>query len=208
MDSAWHELSRELTVIRQEALNCTRCHLRSQCRQVVFDDGNPASPLMLIGEGPGEQEDIQGKPFVGRAGQLLDRILLAIGLDRQDVYITNVVKCRPPGNRTPTAEEAESCWPWLAGQLEVIQPELIVCLGLSATRQLTGATTIGQVRGKWMNSLGFRIMPTYHPAALLRNPSLKRASWEDFQKVRDELIKLNYPFRQEVKERMAKELHK
>lgn len=195
-----------LQQLQVEAQACQRCHLRSGCRQVVFADGNPNASLVLVGEAPGEQEDIQGKPFVGRAGRLLDRILLAIGLDRHDVYIANVVKCRPPGNRTPTPDEAAICWPWLAGQLEIIQPSIVVTLGASATRQLVDkSAVISKVRGRWVKSLGLRIMPTYHPAALLHNPTLKKDVWADFLQVKAALMEAGYPFRQEVVEQMAKE---
>ena len=199
----------DLQQLQADAIACQRCKLRASCRQVVFGDGNPAAGLVLIGEAPGEQEDIQGRPFVGRAGQLLDRILLAIGLDRHDVYIANVIKCRPPSNRTPTPEEASLCWPWLAGQLEIIQPKIVVTLGSSATRQLVDEKAmISKVRGEWVESLGLRIMPTYHPAALLHNPKLKKDVWADFQQIKAALEEAGYPFRQEVLDQMAKERQK
>lgn len=187
-----------LTRLLAEAAECTRCGLRTTCTQVVFGDGNPTTPLMLVGEGPGKQEDIQGQPFVGRAGQLLDRILHAIGLRRKDIYITNVVKCRPPANRTPTPEETKACAIWLDEQIQVIKPAILVCLGAAATRRLVDATaSVKTIRGRWIERRGIRIMPTYHPAALLYNPALKRSTWQDFQEVRKALVELGHPKRQE-----------
>ncbi|MDI3281129.1 MAG: uracil-DNA glycosylase [Bacillota bacterium] len=173
------------------AKSCHRCSLRGGCRQVVFGEGNPAATLMLVGEGPGEQEDLQGRPFVGPAGQLLDRILAAIGLTRREVYIANIVKCRPPGNRIPLDAEMEACLPLLRSQIRLIKPRLIVCLGATATRGLLDRNLrITQVRGQWFQRDGISYLPTYHPAALLRDPSKKREVWEDFKAVRAAYLEL------------------
>ncbi len=179
----------DLDKLRDLTLQCTGCGLRAGCRQVVFGEGNPRATLMFIGEGPGEQEDLQGRPFVGAAGQLLDKILAAIGLSRQDVYIANIVKCRPPYNRIPTDDEAEACFPHLATQLSLIRPKVIVALGATATRALLGKELrITRARGSWIEKDGIMYMPTYHPAALLRDPGKKRDVWEDMKRVRDYLV--------------------
>jgi len=182
----------DLDALRDMALDCRRCALREGCRGVVFGEGNPAAKLMLIGEGPGADEDLLGRPFVGKAGLLLDKILAAVDLERfRDAYIANVVKCRPPGNRAPRPEEAENCLPWLYRQMELISPKVIVLLGATALQNLIEPKAkITQMRGQWLTSKsGIRIMPTYHPAALLRDASKKRPVWEDFQQIRDELAK-------------------
>lgn len=179
------EAAQTLEELEQTARSCRRCGLREGCRQVVFGEGNPSATLMLVGEGPGEQEDLQGRPFVGPAGQLLDRILAAIGLTRREVYIANIVKCRPPGNRIPFDAEMEACLPLLRSQIRLIKPRLIVCLGATATRGLLGRNLrITQVRGQWFQRDGISYLPTYHPAALLRDPGKKREVWEDFKAVR------------------------
>jgi len=186
-----------LADLQNMAGNCARCGLRSGCSRVVFGEGNPKARLMLIGEGPGADEDRLGRPFVGKAGQLLDRILAAIGMDRfTHVYIANVVKCRPPGNRIPRPDEAESCLPWLYRQIELVSPRIIVLLGSTALQNLIDPEArITVMRGKWLISKsGIMIMPTYHPAALLRDTSKKRPVWEDFQKVRDEYLKMQEQF--------------
>jgi DNA polymerase len=186
-----HDLSgvNSLEELKEMALTCERCNLRAGCAGVVFGEGNPGARLMLIGEGPGAEEDLQGRPFVGKAGQLLDQILAAINLDRfTHTYIANVVKCRPPGNRAPKPEEAGQCLPWLYRQIELVSPDLIVLLGSTALQNLIDPEArITKMRGEWLVSKsGIKIMPTYHPAALLRDMSKKRPVWEDFQKVRDE----------------------
>lgn len=169
---------------RQQALGCQRCHLRGECTQVVFGYGNPDTPLMFIGEGPGGDEDTEGKPFVGKAGQLLSRIMEAAGIPRDQVYISNVVKCRPPHNRKPTPEEMKRCLWILFGELLVIRPKVIVLLGATALQGVVDpAASITRVRGHWMEVAGFQIMPTYHPAALLRDESKKRDVWEDFKEI-------------------------
>lgn len=197
--SADHDLSRigSLDELKELALTCRRCGLRAECAGVVFGEGNPAAGLMLIGEGPGAEEDRLGRPFAGKAGQLLDQILGAIGLERfEHTYIANVVKCRPPGNRAPRPEEARQCLPWLYRQIELLSPALIVLLGGTALQNLIDPhARITRARGQWLQSKsGIKIMPTYHPAALLRDPGKKRPVWEDFQKVRDEYLKINKNF--------------
>lgn len=176
--------------------SCRRCGLREGCRGVVFGDGNPAAKLMLIGEGPGADEDRIGRPFVGRAGQLLDRILAACGFERQrHVYIANIVKCRPPGNRTPTPAEREACLPHLEAQIRFIQPKIIVLLGATALQgMLDPSARLSDYRGRWVERDGIFYMTTYHPAALLRNPSWKAPCWEDFKRVIDKYRELIDPF--------------
>ncbi len=165
---------------------CSRCRLRRTASGVVFGEGCATADLMLVGEGPGAEEDRQGRPFVGAAGQLLDKILEAAEIARREVYITNVVKCRPPGNRLPARDEVEACLPHLWQQISLIRPKLIVCLGSLATQALVDPKArISQVRGTWFERESIRIMPTFHPAALLRDPSRKRPVWEDMKKVRD-----------------------
>lgn len=176
---------------------CTRCELSKHRTQTVFGQGNPDARLVFVGEGPGYQEDQQGLAFVGEAGQVLTRMIVAMGLTRDDVYICNVVKCRPPGNRTPMADEILACHPYLREQLEVIQPEMIVALGAPAAKTLLNtADAIGKLRGRFHtyyysgvsgNGPSTPLMPTYHPAYLLRNPSDKGKVWEDLQKVMAEL---------------------
>ncbi|MGI6420632.1 MAG: uracil-DNA glycosylase [Syntrophomonadaceae bacterium] len=169
------------------ARECRRCRLRESCSQVVFGEGPPDARLMLIGEGPGQDEDIQGRPFVGKAGQLLDKILEAAGIQRSQVYIGNVVKCRPPGNRLPNPDEVKECRKYLERQIKLIRPSIIVCLGSMASQTVIDPNAkITRIRGRWLIRQGIKIMPTYHPAALLRNPSYKRPVWEDFKQIRDE----------------------
>jgi uracil-DNA glycosylase family 4 len=164
--------------------DCTRCKLSEGRNKIVFGDGNPRAQLVFIGEGPGHDEDIQGLPFVGRAGKLLTQMIEAMGLKRNEVYICNVVKCRPPANRTPEKDEVATCSPFLMRQLRVIQPKAVVCLGAVALQALLGpGVAISRVRGQWMNFHGMQMMPTYHPAFLLRNPAAKASVWEDLKKV-------------------------
>ncbi len=170
--------------LKEFCLQCRSCGLREHVRGVVFGEGNENSDLMFVGEAPGAEEDRLGRPFVGAAGKLLDRILSAAGIKREDVYITNVAKCRPPGNRLPKKEEAEACFPYLVRQIEIIQPRLIVCLGTLATQFLIHREAkVTAVRGQIFEKGGIKIIPTYHPAALLRDPSKKKAVWEDFKKI-------------------------
>lgn len=175
---------RELSGLEKQLQGCTRCALSQQRTQVVFGVGNPNADLVLVGEAPGREEDRQGIPFVGEAGQLLDRILAAMNLSREQVYICNLIKCRPPGNRDPQPEEIACCEPFLKQQLALIQPQLIVALGRFATQALLRTTVpIGTLRGNWHKYAGIPLMPTFHPAYLLRNPSGKRAVWEDMKQV-------------------------
>ncbi len=165
---------------------CNRCDLRRSANNIVFGQGNPQANLMFVGEAPGAEEDKQGLPFVGAAGQLLDKILAAIELNREEVYIANIVKCRPTENRTPKAEEAAACLSHLMRQIDIIQPKIIVCLGAVAAKTLMDTEEkISAMRGIWREKDGIRYMATFHPAALLRNQSLKRPVWEDMKKVRD-----------------------
>ena len=165
---------------------CHRCGLRAGCRGVVFGEGATHARLCLIGEGPGATEDEQGRPFVGRAGELLDKILDAAGFARGEVYISNVVLCRPPGNRTPEDPEIAACRPYLRRRLELIDPSIVVLLGATPLRALVDAKAkITQERGHWYRLDGRWVLPTYHPAYLLRNPAAKKDAWEDFQKVRE-----------------------
>jgi len=177
--------------LKAVADSCNRCRLRNTCRQVVFGEGNIKSKIMFIGEGPGRDEDIQGRPFVGRAGQLLNRILKAAEFERQDIYISNVVKCRPPGNRLPNPDEVKECRNYLEAQIRIIKPEIIVCLGTMASQVIIDPKVrISNIRGKWFARQGIRVIATYHPAALLRNEAYKRPVWEDFKQIRDEYKKI------------------
>ncbi len=167
------------------AKECRRCGLAAQRERVVFSSGNPRSTLLLVGEAPGAEEDALGEPFVGRAGGLLDRMLEAIGLNRQDVCVTNVVKCRPPGNRDPSPEEIRACLPILEHQVDLLQPALICALGRVAAQALLGTDApLNALRGTWHQRGSARVIATYHPAALLRNESLKRAAWQDLKRLR------------------------
>jgi uracil-DNA glycosylase family 4 len=163
---------------------CRRCELHKARTNTVFGEGNPRAKLMFIGEGPGADEDAQGRPFVGRAGQLLTRIIEAMGLRREDVYIGNIVKCRPPANRVPEPDEIASCLPYLEKQIEAISPEIICTLGNVATQTITGERRpISDMRGRTFTWRATKVVPTYHPAACLRNPSCKKLVWEDVQVV-------------------------
>ncbi|MCA8960098.1 MAG: uracil-DNA glycosylase [Planctomycetes bacterium] len=174
----------DLDACRSEVAACTACRLHEGRSRTVFGVGDPVARLMLIGEGPGADEDRLGEPFVGRAGQLLDKIIGALGLQRREVYIANVVKCRPPGNRTPTIEEVETCTPFLARQIAAIQPEMIVALGRPASNYLLGTDQpLGRLRGRMHAYKGIPVVVTYHPAYLLRTPEAKRDTWLDLQSV-------------------------
>ncbi|SMO93073.1 uracil-DNA glycosylase [Melghirimyces algeriensis] len=176
----------DLESIHRRYRGCTRCPLHQRRTRIVLGEGNPDSPLMFVGEGPGADEDRKGRPFVGRAGQLLDRMLEAAEIPREKIFITNIVKCRPPGNRTPTEEEMGTCITILREQFVAIRPKLIVALGSAPTRALIDPQArITRVRGRWIERKGVWMMPTFHPAYLLRNPEGKRAAWEDFQAIRD-----------------------
>ena len=178
-----------LRLIKQDLGECTRCVLSRLGRKtIVFGEGNPNADLMFVGEGPGADEDEQGRPFVGRAGQLLNKMIEAMGLKREQVYIANVVKCRPPGNRTPEREEIETCSPFLLRQIAVIQPKAIVALGAVSARCLLGLNEpMARLRGRWFDFRGTRLAVTYHPAFLLRDPRQKKETWKDLQMVMEYL---------------------
>ncbi|OGP04525.1 MAG: uracil-DNA glycosylase [Deltaproteobacteria bacterium GWA2_38_16] len=170
--------------IRTDIGDCTRCKLHAERTHIVFGEGNPKAKLMFIGEGPGHDEDITGRPFVGRAGQLLTKIIEAMKLKRSDVYIANIVKCRPQNNRAPEADEVAICEGFLHRQIAVIKPKVIVCLGsVAAQNLLKTEKKISALRGNWISLKETPVMPTYHPAFLLRNPNMKKAVWEDMKKV-------------------------
>jgi DNA polymerase len=176
------------TRLREIALACTQCRLAQTRTQVVYGVGNAKAELMFIGEAPGRDEDLKGEPFVGRAGQLLTDIIKAMKLTRDDVYIANVIKCRPPENRNPEPDELDACRPFIKRQVELIQPKVIVTLGKFALQSLTGrAYAISAARGQWSEYDGIKVMPTYHPAYLLRTPSAKKDVWQDMKKVMAEL---------------------
>lgn len=177
-----------LKVLEAAALGCRACRLAETRKSVVFGVGDPAARLMLVGEGPGAEEDRRGLPFVGRAGELLDKMIGAIDLRREDTYIANIVKCRPPGNRDPEADEAAACRRFLEGQIDAVRPAVLVALGRVAAQSLLGNDLpLGRQRGVWYDVRGVPTRVTYHPAALLRNEALKRPAWEDFKVVRDRL---------------------
>jgi uracil-DNA glycosylase family 4 len=173
-----------LPKVRTDLGDCTRCKLHSTRNKIVFGEGHPQAELVFVGEGPGHDEDMQGLPFVGRAGKLLTQMIEAMGLQRKDVYICNVVKCRPPENRAPERDEVSSCSPFLLRQLDTIAPKVIVCLGSVAAQTLLQTNRgISHFRGQWLEFRGHRLLATYHPAYLLRNPNAKGEVWKDLQKV-------------------------
>jgi uracil-DNA glycosylase family 4 len=187
-EAAEKVLDDTLLKIREDMGDCTRCKLHKGRNKIVFGDGNPKAELVFVGEGPGADEDAQGLPFVGRAGKLLTQMIEAMGLLRKDVYICNVVKCRPPENRTPEPDEVLTCSPFLLRQIDVIKPKVIVCLGAVAAKTLLQTTRgISQYRGEWQEWRGRKLLATYHPAYLLRNPPAKADVWKDLQKVMAEL---------------------
>ena len=177
--------------IRKELGDCQRCSLHEARNNLVFGEGNPNADLVFVGEAPGADEDLQGRPFVGRAGQLLTKIINAMGLTREEVYICNILKCRPPGNRNPRPEEIRACEPFLIEQIRVIKPEVICALGTFAAHILLNTDVpISQLRGKFHSYQGIKFMPTYHPAYLLRNPGAKKQVWEDAQMIMKVLKKV------------------
>jgi uracil-DNA glycosylase family 4 len=178
-----------LRSIREDLGNCTRCPLHQQGRkQIVFGVGNPQADLMFIGEAPGADEDLQGEPFVGRAGQLLNNMIKAMGIQREDVYIANIIKCRPPGNRTPERDECETCSPFLMRQIAAIKPKVIVALGAVAAKTLLAVNApMSELRGRWFDFRGTKLAVTYHPAFLLRDPRQKKETWKDLQMVMKDL---------------------
>ena len=178
----------ELATLARIAAPCLRCRLCRTRTQVVFGTGSPTARLMFVGEAPGRDEDLRGEPFVGRAGQLLTDIIKAMKLARDEVYIANVIKCRPPENRNPEADELEACRPYIRRQIEMIRPQVIVTLGRFALQSLTERSySISSVRGQWLEHAGVKVMPTFHPAYLLRTPSAKKEVWADMKKVMAEL---------------------
>jgi uracil-DNA glycosylase family 4 len=177
-----------LLKIREDLGDCTRCRLHKGRNKLVFGDGSAKAELVFVGEGPGADEDAQGLPFVGRAGKLLTQMIEAMGLQRKDVYICNVVKCRPPENRTPEPDEVSTCSPYLLRQIDAINPKVLVCLGAVAAKTLLETNRgITQFRGQWLEWRGRKLIATYHPAYLLRNPNAKGEVWKDLQKVMAEL---------------------
>ncbi len=174
-----------LEALKKEVLNCNKCGLAKTRNHVIFGEGNSHAPILIIGEAPGRDEDLQGRPFVGYSGQLLDKILDACGFNRtQHVYISNIIKCRPPGNRVPYPEEIEKCKPLLLKQIELINPKILILLGATALKNMIGPDMrITKIRGNWIPWENRLAMPVYHPSALLRNPALKRDTWEDFKQL-------------------------
>ena len=181
MRTSWPQLMEEIST-------CEKCRLCQTRTNVVPGEGNPRARLMFIGEGPGRDEDLQGRPFVGRSGELLTRMIRGIGLEREQTYICNVVKCRPPQNRNPEPDEAAACLNYLRAQVGLVRPQVVVLLGKIACRYaLQQEISVMREHGKWFERKGVWFIPTYHPSALLRNPALKRDSWDDFQKIREKL---------------------
>jgi DNA polymerase len=180
----WREAA-SLQMLNETICECLNCKLGPTRTKFVFGVGNPNADVLVIGEAPGADEDAQGEPFVGRAGQLLNKILEAIQFQRNEVYIANIIKCRPPGNRRPEPDEVEQCEPYLHKQIDLIQPRLILALGLTAVNTLLKANfKMGEIRGKQLSFRGVPMIATYHPAALLRNPEWKKAAWEDVKLLR------------------------
>ncbi len=180
-------LPNQLDTLKKQADNCHLCQLSKSRQKVVFGEGNPNADLLFIGEGPGASEDSMGKPFVGRSGELLTKMIEnVLHIKREDVYIANIVKCRPPNNRAPTPTEAHTCQPYLLKQIEIIKPKLIIALGATAYHYLTGdETNITKIRGTLHEQNGYTLIPTYHPSYLLRNPSAKKEVFEDLKKVKE-----------------------
>ena len=184
--------AKALEGLRKEVEGCRKCSLWRSRNNVVFGEGNPSAKLILVGEAPGRKEDLQGKPFVGAAGQLLTKILASIGLKREDVFIGNILKCRPPMNRNPKPEEIKACWGYLDRQLKIIRPKIILAMGTFAAQTLLRTDErISRLRGKFYPfAKGVKLIATYHPAALLRNPGYKKAVWEDMKLLKKEYQKL------------------
>jgi len=174
-----------IELLKEEILKCTKCDLAKSRHHVIFGEGNTNGGIFIIGEAPGRDEDLQGRPFVGKSGQLLDKILTACGFTRDEhVFISNIVKCRPPDNRVPAPQEAAACMPWLLKQIELVNPKILIFLGATALKYMAGnERKITRERGNWLNWQGRLAMPVYHPAALLRDPALKRDTWTDFKKI-------------------------
>lgn len=178
--------------LKKFCFRCKKCRLSTTRTNVVFGEGNEKAEIMFVGEGPGYNEDMQGRPFVGRAGQLLDKMLEAVQLDRKDIYIANIVKCRPPNNRNPLDDESEVCIDYLRWQVKLIQPKIIVCLGaVSAKKLINSELSITRQRGMFVKKGNIFFMPTYHPSYLLRNESAKKDGWEDFKQIVNKLSEIN-----------------
>ena len=175
----------QLDLLKADVLGCKKCELSETRNHVIFGEGNVSAKILIIGEAPGRDEDIQGRPFVGTSGQLLDKILSACGFTREEhVFISNIVKCRPPDNRVPTRFEADACIPWLLKQIELIDPKILILLGATALKHMAGPEhRITREHGKWLSLQGRLAMPVFHPAALLHDPRLKRDTWEDYKKI-------------------------
>jgi uracil-DNA glycosylase family 4 len=188
-ESTFADPAKGLLAIREDIGDCTRCRLAKQGRkQIVFGVGNPRAELMFIGEAPGADEDQQGEPFVGRSGQLLNNMIKAMGLRREDIYIANIIKCRPPGNRAPERDECETCSPFLMRQIATIKPKALVALGAVAAKTLLAINApMTELRGKWYDFRGTKLAVTYHPAFLLRDPRQKKEAWKDLQMVMKDL---------------------
>ncbi|MFW6281416.1 MAG: uracil-DNA glycosylase [bacterium] len=178
--------------LKEKAVQCERCQLRDNCSQVVMGEGAVNKKIMFIGEAPGATEDKKGRPFVGRAGNLLDKIFSAVNIKREDVYITNVVKCRPPENRKPTITEAKACSPILQSEFKLIEPLVIVPMGATAFKHLLDEdTSITESRGKWFQRGPYYFLPTFHPAYLLRNKNMKKYTWRDFKLIKKAIERIN-----------------
>ena len=175
----------DIPQLKELVSHCNKCDLCRSRNNTVFGEGDVTADLMLIGEGPGRDEDIQGRPFVGKSGQLLTKMLKAIGFDRDKVFITNIVKCRPPQNRNPFPEEANACMPYLMRQIELIQPKVLLLLGAVPMKFILNKTGITRIHGQWFEFNGIKTLPTFHPSFLLRDPRQKKHAWEDLQKVMD-----------------------
>ncbi|MBN1863669.1 MAG: uracil-DNA glycosylase [Victivallales bacterium] len=188
--------SMDLQTLRQVAVKCTRCPLHKDREHVVFGCGQVPAELMFIGEAPGAEEDSKGVPFVGAAGQLLTQMIKSMQFQRSDVYISNIVKCRPPGNRIPEDSEAQTCMPFLRRQIELVSPKVIVLLGAVPLKYILNKTGITSLRGRWESYGGIRVMPTFHPAYLLRNENAKKFVWEDLQQVMKCFGKVHKPVRE------------
>lgn len=175
----------EFLSLKENISKCAKCELSKTRQHVIFGEGNLHAKIFIIGEAPGYDEDLKGRPFIGKSGQLLDKILEACGFTRQEhVFISNIVRCHPPENRVPSRQEASTCLPWLTRQIELVDPKILILLGATALQYMAGPEhRISRERGTWINCQNRLAMPVYHPAALLRNPSLKRDTWEDFKKI-------------------------